>query len=98
MNRAYLEAIKIAVADCGRAGADLRALVPEADPVLAREQCEAAVPLIKNEVSDKIGIGQLDPTMIADDWKWVAKAQGYKPDRLDPETIVDRRFIPKSGS
>jgi hypothetical protein len=62
------------------------------------EQCEVANSLIKNEVSAKTGIGNLDPALLRADWEWVAKSLNYKMDLVNPEAVVDRRFIPKSGT
>jgi NitT/TauT family transport system substrate-binding protein len=94
LNRAYLEAIKISIADCARAADDLHSLVPESDLAVVEQECEATNPLIKNEISDKAGIGSLDPNLLKAGWAWVAKAQGYEAGHFDPESQVDRKFIP----
>ncbi len=97
-NASYFEGMQIAMASCKRAADDLHALVPQVEPEVAVEQCEVANSLIKNEVSAKTGIGNLDPALLRADWEWVAKSLNYKMDLVNPEAVVDRRFIPKSGS
>ena len=96
--RAYLAAVKISIDDCGRGAADMHAVLPEVETDVAKEQCDVTIPLIRNEISDKTGIGAFDPANLAATWGWIAKSQNYKPDQLNPETVVDRQFIPKGGA
>ncbi len=96
-NRAYFAGVKIALGDCARGSKDMKIVVPESDYEVDRLQCEVANPLIKNAVSDKTGIGTIDPALLKATWGWVAKSQGYKVEQLDPETAVVRQFIPSGG-
>lgn len=93
---AYQKATIAAIADPNLAGAALHAIVPAADPEIAAAQFAASIPLIKNEVSEKDGMGNFDPTLLKATWVWVAKSFNYPIQKIDPETLVDRSFVPKS--
>jgi len=93
--RAYLKATAMAIADPTAAATALKAMVPEVDVDVARAQFTASIPLIINSISKKDGEGAFDKTLLATTWKWTAEAQNMPLDKLDPETAVDRSFLPK---
>jgi len=93
--RAYLKATAMAIADPTAAATALKAMVPEVDVDVAREQFAASIPLMVNETSKKDGEGAFDKALLARTWKWTAEAQNMPLDKLDPEAAVDRSFLPK---
>jgi len=68
--------------------------VPEIDAKKAAAEFRSSIPLIQNEVSAKDGIGVFEPVLLKTTWEWVAQSMNYPVDKLDPETLVDRRFLP----
>jgi NitT/TauT family transport system substrate-binding protein len=93
--RAFIKAVEFTANNPDKAGQDLHDLVPGADLVSNTEEIYATVPLLRNEVTSKFGIGTFDPAWLQKTWKWVADAQGYPPNKIDPEALVDRSFLPK---
>jgi NitT/TauT family transport system substrate-binding protein len=92
--RAYAEGIKRSIADCHAAAADLHAIVPDADADTAEAECKTTVALISNPVSAHDGMGSFAPGLLHETWDWTARSQGYKPDLIDPESLVNRSFVP----
>lgn len=92
--RAYLKATEMAIADPGEAAAALKAMVPEVDVDVAKAQFAASIPLMVNSISKKDGEGAFEKALLARTWKWTAEAQNMPLDKLDPETVVDRSFLP----
>ncbi len=92
--RAYAEGIKRSIADCHQAAADLHAIVPDADPDTAEAECKTTVALIRNSISAQDGMGSFAPGLLHETWDWTARSQGYKPDLIDPESLVNRSFLP----
>jgi NitT/TauT family transport system substrate-binding protein len=93
--RAYMKATAMAIADPAAAAVALKAMVPEVDVDVARAQFAVSVPLMVNDVSKKDGTGAFEKALLAKTWKWTAEAQNMPLDKLDPETAVDRSFLPK---
>jgi NitT/TauT family transport system substrate-binding protein len=93
--RAYVKATAMAIADPTAAAAALKAIVPEIDVDVARAQFAASVPLMVNDISKKDGAGVFEKALLAKTWKWTAEAQDMPLDKLDPESAVDRSFLPK---
>jgi NitT/TauT family transport system substrate-binding protein len=93
--RAYFKATQMAIADPTAAAMALKAMVPEIDVDVARAQFAASIPLMVNAISKKDGEGAFEPKLLATTWKWTAEAQNMPLDKLDPETAVDRSFLPK---
>ncbi len=91
--RAFHKAVLFNLKNPDQAAQDLLSMVPDVDVVAAAGDVRSTIPLIKNEVSDKYGIGALDPALVKTTWEWMAKARGYSPDKLDPNTIIDRSFF-----
>jgi NitT/TauT family transport system substrate-binding protein len=93
--RAYVKATQAAVADPAAAAAALKSMVPEADLTAAAAEYKASVPLIKNTISERDGMGAFEPKLLKATWEWVAKAKNYPLAKVDPEKLVDRSFLPK---
>ncbi|MCX7272958.1 MAG: ABC transporter substrate-binding protein [Burkholderiales bacterium] len=93
--RAYAKATDFALKNPEAAAADLKAIVPEMDVAVAAGEFRASIPLIRNEVSARTGMGAFDPALLRTTWSWVARAMNYPADKIDPEKLVDRRFAPK---
>ena len=93
--RALQKSFANAIANPDAAAADLKAMVPEMDAKMAAAEFRASIPLIQNEVSKKDGIGAFEPKLLATTWEWVAKAMNYPLNKVDPEKLVDRAFLPK---
>ena len=94
--RAYAKANAIAMADPAKAAAALHTMVPEVNASTAEAQFAASVPLMKNEISARDGFGVFEPKLLAVTWEGVAKAQNYPVGKLNPESLVDRKVLPKS--
>jgi NitT/TauT family transport system substrate-binding protein len=92
--RAYLKANALAIADPTAAATALKAMVPEVDVDVAREQFASSIPLMVNAISKKDGEGAFEKALLAKTWKWTAEAQNMPLDKIDPETTVDRSFLP----
>jgi NitT/TauT family transport system substrate-binding protein len=50
--------------------------------------------LVFNDVTAELGLGTFDAERLAGTWTRVAAAQGLDAASLDPETVVDRSFLP----
>ncbi len=94
--RAYEDGVVASIASCHKGAEDLQAIVPEMDVRVAEEQCKTTIPLIKNEISEKNGMGTFEPALLAKTWDWIAKSQNFALDKLDPKAIVQTSFAPKS--
>jgi NitT/TauT family transport system substrate-binding protein len=53
------------------------------------------VPLIDNPIEQSEGLGAFQKDRLYKTWEWTAKAQHLPLTTIDPETAVDRSFIPK---
>ncbi|MDM0046169.1 ABC transporter substrate-binding protein [Variovorax dokdonensis] len=93
--RALKKSLDFAIANPDKSAAALKAMVPEADEAVAAAEFRASLPLLQNEVSKKDGMGTFEPKLLATTWGWVAKSMNYAPDKVNPETLVDRNFLPK---
>lgn len=69
-------------------------VVPELDVPTIEGGVKDAMLLVFNEVTERDGLGVFEPARLAATWARVAAAQGFDPAALDPETVVDRSFLP----
>ncbi len=76
------------------AAKDLKAVVPMVDLASAIVEVNTTIPVTRNEVSQKYGMGTFDPELVKHTWRWIAKSQSYPLDKLDPEKVVVRSFVP----
>jgi NitT/TauT family transport system substrate-binding protein len=93
--RAIKKAIDFSVADPDAAGAAVHAAATTVDIAVAAASFRASIPLIKNEISAKDGAGAFESSLLRKTWEWVAKSENYPLDKVNPETLVDRSFLPK---
>jgi NitT/TauT family transport system substrate-binding protein len=93
--RVLAKANDMAIADPKAAVAALKAMVPEIDTEVAEKQFLASVPLMVNDVTKANGVGAFEKGLLAKTWEWAAKGQNIALDKLDPETAIDRSFLPK---
>ena len=91
--RAFHKAVLFNLKNPDQAAKDLQSMVADIDVEAAADDVRATIPLIKNEVSDKYGIGAFDPALVKTTWEWMAKARHYPLDKLDPSSIIDRLFF-----
>jgi NitT/TauT family transport system substrate-binding protein len=76
------------------AAKDLKDVVPMVDLASAIVEVHTTIPVTRNAVSEKYGMGTFDPELVRHTWKWIAKSQSYPLDKLDPEKVVVRTFVP----
>jgi NitT/TauT family transport system substrate-binding protein len=88
--------IQFSLANPEAAAKDLKAAVPIVDLEPAIVEVKTTIPVTKNEISDKYGMGTFNAALVQDTWKWIAKSQSYPLDKLDPDKVVDRSFAPHS--
>jgi NitT/TauT family transport system substrate-binding protein len=93
--RAFKKAIDFSVADPDAAGAAVHAAAASVDAAVAVASFRASIPLIRNEISTKDGAGVFEASLLKKTWEWVAKSEKYPFDKLNPESLVDRSFLPK---
>ena len=92
--RAYAEGVKRSIEDCDRGGADQHAIAPEVDAAISAAQCRTTIPLIKNEITARDGMGNFTRPQMDITWDWIARAQNFHKEQLDPMSVVDARFVP----
>ncbi|MEM6382445.1 MAG: ABC transporter substrate-binding protein [Pseudomonadota bacterium] len=91
---AYQRSVVFAHENPAEAAAAVVAVVPELDVAAIEGGVNDAMLLVFNEVTEADGLGSFEPERLASTWARVAAAQGFDVDALDPETIVDRSFMP----
>lgn len=92
---AFVEGMKMALADPPDVARAMKATFPEIDPALVEKQFLTIVPLIDNPIMKAEGLGAFQNDRLYKTWEWTAKAQNLALNAIDPETAVDRSFIPK---
>lgn len=92
--KAYIKSVEYAKKNPAEAGKAVVAKVPELKAENVEGSFKDALPLIYNEVTEKNGLGTFDADRLAVTWERVSKAQGLDIKVLDPETLVDRSFLP----
>lgn len=93
---AYKKSLEFARDNKPEAAAAVTAMVPELNAENVEGQVNDMLPLAFNEVTQRDGLGALTPERLKATWARVAAAQGLNVSKLDPETVVDRRFAPGS--
>lgn len=95
---AYARAVEFTWQNPEEAAAAVNAVVPEVEIEMAADTIRAIHSLVYNDASDAHGVGTFDTERLATTWEWTARAQGIDPESLDPESIIDRRFVPEGDS
>ncbi len=91
---AFKQSIEFAQANPEAAGAAVAAQVPELSAEDVAGSWLDASKLIFNEVTEQFALGTFDEGRLAATWERVSAAQGLDPASLEPESIVDRSFLP----
>jgi NitT/TauT family transport system substrate-binding protein len=91
--KVYREATLLMIADPQGAAENVKAMVPQADIEVLKEQIAAAAPLIMNEVTQRDGMGIFNPDLVKKTWEWAVKANGYVPDKVDPLAVISTKFV-----
>jgi len=92
---AFIEGIKMALANPKDVASTMKAIFPEMDTALVEQQFMTIVPLIDNPISKAEGIGTFQKERVAKTWEWTAKAQNMAISSFDPEKAINRSFLPK---
>lgn len=92
---ALKKSVEFAQANPDKAGAAVSTMVPELSASDVTSSWLDASKLVFNEVTEKDGLGVFEAERLAATWDRVAAAQGLDPASLDPESVVDRSFIPE---
>ncbi|MBT9384952.1 ABC transporter substrate-binding protein [Pseudooceanicola sp. CBS1P-1] len=92
---AFKKSLEFAQANPDKAAADVVAMVPELTVDDVKAMWEDTSKLIFNDMTEKLGLGSLDATRVASTWARVAEAQGLDPESLDPETAINRSYLPQ---
>ncbi|REG83778.1 ABC transporter substrate-binding protein [Marinomonas pollencensis] len=92
--KAYAQSVQFTYQHPDKAGQDLHNMVPEVDADIVSAQISSIHDLVFNKISQQDGFGMLTPTRIATTWKYVAQANDLRLDSLNPESVVNRAFIP----
>jgi NitT/TauT family transport system substrate-binding protein len=93
--KAFIKSMQYFIDNPEQAGKDMHDAAPETLTDVNIAEIQAMLPLVKNDISAKYGIGTFDHELVKQSWIWVAKAQGLPLDKIDPEKVVDRSFLPK---
>lgn len=92
--KAYIKSVEYAKDNTAEAAKAVVAKVPELKAENVEGSLKDALPLLYNEVTEEFGLGTFDKDRLAVTWKRVAKAQKLDESAIDPETIIDRSFLP----
>lgn len=93
---AYQQSVIFANENRTAAAEAVVSVVPELDLPAIEGGVNDAMLLVFNDVTDQDGLGTFEPGRLAATWERVAAAQGFDVGALDPETIVDRSFLPSN--
>jgi len=88
------KAIQFSLANPEAAAKDLKDAVPMVDLDTSIVEVKSTIPVTKNEITDKYGMGTFDPVLLQHTWQWIAKSQSYPLGKLNPEQVVVRTFVP----
>jgi NitT/TauT family transport system substrate-binding protein len=91
---AFKQSLEFANENPDAAAEAVAAIVPELKAEDVKGSWLDASKLAFNDVTATFGLGAFDADRLAATWTRVAAAQGLDPAALDPETVVDRSFMP----
>lgn len=92
--RAFKKSVEFVMANPEEAGKILHEMVPNKSAETNTTEIRAMVPLIKNDISEKYGLGAFEPSLVRETWKWVAESNNLPKDKIDPLSVVDASFLP----
>ncbi|WP_435540496.1 ABC transporter substrate-binding protein [Azospirillum sp. ST 5-10] len=93
--RAFLKSMKYFIANPEQAGKDMVVAAPDTKVDINTAEIAAMRPLIDNEITARDGYGKLTPELVRAAWEMIAESQGYASDKLDPERVINRSFVPE---
>lgn len=93
--RALSKSLAFSIEQPQKAAEALKAQVPEADVAVIKAEFESSIPLLKNDVSQRHGMGSFDAKLLGATWGWVAQSMNYDLSKVNPEQLVDRSFLAK---
>jgi NitT/TauT family transport system substrate-binding protein len=91
---AFKKSIEYANANRKESVEAVRSVVPELKAEDVEGSINDAMLLAINDVSAKDGLGVFEKGRLAESWKRTAQSLKLDPASLDPESVVDRRFVP----
>lgn len=91
---AYKKSLEFTKAHPKEAAEAVAAVVPELSAEDVEGSVKDALALAFNQVTEKDGLGVFEPGRLKATWERVAKAEKLDPAALDPESVVDRSFLP----
>ncbi|WP_300586241.1 ABC transporter substrate-binding protein [Marivita sp.] len=91
---AFKQSLEFANENPDAAAEAVAAIVPELSAEDVKGSWLDASKLAFNDVTAQFGLGAFDADRLAATWTRVAAAQGLDAAALDPETVVDRSFMP----
>ncbi|MBX9761385.1 MAG: ABC transporter substrate-binding protein [Beijerinckiaceae bacterium] len=92
---AYKKSMEFANSNQAESVKAVTSVVPELNAVDVEGSLKDMLVLMHNDVSAKDGLGSLEPKRLAETWARTAASLKLDPKSLDPETVVDRSFMPK---
>ncbi|MFN3889560.1 MAG: ABC transporter substrate-binding protein [Beijerinckiaceae bacterium] len=92
---AYKKSMEFAKSNIAETVAAVTAVVPELKAPDVEGQLKDMLVLMHNEVSARDGLGAFEPKRLAETWDRTAASLKLDPKSLNPETAVDRSFMPK---
>ncbi|MBA91535.1 MAG: hypothetical protein CMJ43_12720 [Phyllobacteriaceae bacterium] len=93
---AFRKSVEFVKENPAEAAAAVTAIVPELKAEAVEGSVNDTLVLIFNEVTEADGLGVFKPERLKATWERVSKAQGLDTAKLDPETVVNRAFVPGS--
>jgi NitT/TauT family transport system substrate-binding protein len=94
--RRFLKVMRVAIRmmkdEPDAAAQAVKAMVPQADLAIIRAQIDASLPLMINEITQRDGLGVFSAPLVAKTWEWVAKANNYPLDKIDPMAGIDTKI------
>lgn len=94
--KAYKKSMEFTRDNPEEAAKAVTAMIPEMSSADVAGGIKDAFVLVFNDVTDKDGFGVFEPGRLQATWERVSASQGLEPGALDPESIVDRSYMPES--
>lgn len=91
---AFKKSIEFMIANPDAAAESVSNVVPELSAENVVGSVKDTLVLINNEVTEKDGLGVFEAERLVETWRRVAEAQGFDVDAHDPESFVNRDFVP----
>ncbi|TFF23214.1 ABC transporter substrate-binding protein [Jiella endophytica] len=91
---AFRKSVEFCIANPQEAAESVSHIVPELTAENVLGSLKDTLVLVDNDVTEKDGLGVFEPKRLAATWERVSAAQQLDKDVLDPETVVDRAFVP----